>query len=326
MNKFDKIADKSIKNGRISDADIRHILESDVDDLFPLLDSTYKVRHRYCGNKVRIHILNNVQSGGCTEDCRYCAQSGRSPAKKSVYPMRSESEIVRAAEKAEKAGAYRYCMVFSGRDLGSKRIEHICSIAARLKKRFGMELCVSAGFINEVEAERLKAAGVDRYNHNINTSRMNYPRICSSHEFQQRVNTIKNARSAGLDICSGVIIGMGESFKDLLNIVLELRKVKVDSIPVNFFIPSEGHRIKKAQKLTPEYCLKILCMFRLAFPRAEIRIAAGREYHLKSMQALSLCAVNSLFANGYLTIGGESAGQTKKMITDAGFEVESIEC
>jgi len=158
------------------------------------------------------------------------------------------------------------------------------------------------------------AAGVDRYNHNLNTSNNYYGEICSTHEYQERVRTIKTAKDKGLDICSGVILGMGETLDDIIQMISELKAVEVDSVPVNFFVPLEGHRISNYHKPTPHYCLKVLSVFHLALPQAEIRAAAGREYHLRSLQALGLYAVNSIFAQGYLTTGGDTLEATKKMI------------
>ncbi|OHD64107.1 MAG: biotin synthase BioB [Spirochaetes bacterium GWF1_41_5] len=307
----------------LSETKIRNLL-SERTPFLQLMQKAFILRQKYFGRKVRIHILDNVQSGSCSEDCRYCRQS-RWQKKATVYPMKSEKIILAEAAQAYRDGAFRHCMVFSGRDAGENRILKICRILKKIKKKYAMKLCVSAGFLTKEQAVSLKKAGADRYNHNINTSHNKYSDICSSHDYQMRVATINNARAAGLSVCSGVIIGMGETVRDLAQILHDLSSVRPDSIPVNFFIPFAGHRIKNPQKLTPEYCLRILCIFRLAFPDTEIRIAGGREIHLGSLQALSLFAANSLFARGYLTIGGESMEETRKMIKDAGFTAETAD-
>lgn len=324
-NKYDELVEKSLTTGTIDKDDIDWILNSKEVELLPLLNAVYKVRFKYHGKKVKIHIINNVQSGGCTEDCKYCAQSKNASQKSKVYPMKNEKEILEEAKKAFESDAYRYCMVFSGRDLGENRIEKICDVVGKIKNHFKMEVCVSAGFLNNNDAEKLKKAGVNRYNHNINTSQEHYTEICTSHEFKKRVQTIKTAKNAGLDICSGVIIGMGEKEDDIYSIVKTFYDVDANSIPINFFIPIEGHKIKNPKQLTPEYCLKVLSIFRLALPKSEIRAAGGREYHLRSLQAFALFIVDSVFSKGYLTIGGESVDETKKMIIDSGFKIDKIE-
>ena len=319
---YQALTRKSLQLGGISTDDVRWVLTSDTAELLPLLQAAYEVRSAYFANKVRIHILNNVQSGGCTEDCKYCAQSGHADTPGPVYPMQSEAEILAAARQAYEAGAFRHCMVFAGRNLGQSRIERICAVVEKIKARYPMQICVSAGFLSAREAEKLAAAGVNRYNHNLNTSSRFYDRICTSHDYRQRVATIATARQSGLEICSGVIIGMGESVEDIIQMTAELNAVQADSIPVNFFIPVPGHRLANPQALIPHDCLKVLVVFRLTNPKAEIRAAAGREHHLRSLQALSLYAANSIFAQGYLTTGGDDIDQVRQMILDAGFEIE----
>ncbi len=324
-NRYTELVEKSLSTGGIDPEDIKWILTETEVELLPLLQAAYQVRYKYFGNKVKIHILNNVQSGGCSEDCKYCAQSGKSKGEIDIYPMKKDEEIIEEAGKAHEAGAFRHCMVFSGRDLGKNRIDKIAEVVKKIKALYPMEICVSAGFIEDVDAQKLVKAGVNRYNHNLNTSSSHYSSICTSHDFQKRVNTIQTARQNGLDICSGVIIGMGETVEDIIQMTKELKGVNANSIPVNFFIPVKGHRLSEFQALTPHYCLKVLCMFRLALPMAEIRSSAGREYHLRSLQPFCLYAANSLFAQGYLTTGGDHIDTIKQMIEDSGFAVERIE-
>lgn len=325
MNKsYQDLVEKSLSTGGIGDDDILRILTAEKSDLLPLLHAAYQVKYKYFGDEIKIHILNNVQSGNCSEDCKYCAQSGKSEGDAEIYPMKSEEEIISEADFAYKSGAARYCMVFSGRDLGKNRISTICSVVEKIKQKYPMDICVSAGFLTPEDADSLVAAGVNRYNHNINTSDSFYNSICTSHDYSKRLNTITTAKERGLEICSGIIIGMGETPEDICRMMSQLKEVGASSVPVNFFIPIGGHRLEKVPELTPEYCLKVLAAFRLALPAAEIRCAAGREYHLRSMQALSLFPVNSLFAKGYLTTGGDSVEQTKKLIADAGFTISCI--
>lgn len=296
------------------------------DDQVPLTDilaAAFRIRSRYFGKEVTLHILNNVQNGACPEDCRYCAQSAGSSAAIAEYPMKSDHEILLEAEQAYKSGACRYCMVFSGSGPAPERIEHLCHLVREIKKRFTIEVCVSPGQIDYQQAARLRAAGLDRLNHNLNTSLRNYANICTTHTFTDRLETLRAARAADLAVCSGLIVGMGETAEDLVDIALTFRTLGVHSIPVNFLIPVSGLDIPGARPLTPEYCLRVLCMFRFLNPKTEIRMAAGRELHLRSLQVMGLFAANSLFLSGYLNVGGHPDVETLQMIRDAGFDIRS---
>jgi biotin synthase len=296
------------------------------DDQVPLTDilaAAFRIRSRFFGKEVTLHILNNVQNGVCPEDCRYCAQSAGSSAAIEEYPMKPDNEILMEAERAYKNGACRYCMVFSGSGPEPDRIEHLCSLVREIKQRFSIEVCVSPGRIDYQQALRLRAAGLDRLNHNLNTSLQNYANICTTHTFTDRLETLRAARAADLAVCSGLIVGMGETAEDLVDIALTFRTLGVHSIPVNFLIPVSGQDIPGARPLTPEYCLRVLCMFRFLNPRTEIRMAAGRELHLRSLQVMGLFAANSLFLSGYLNVSGHPDVETLQMIRDAGFDIRS---
>jgi len=321
---YKSLENDSLKNNVISKKVCRAILRSRKIDLFLLLRAAFNVRQKYWGRDVTIHIINNVQNGQCSEDCHYCAQSKFSKAPIKTYPIKSDLEIFAEARQAYASGAFRYCMVFSGREQGRKRIERLTGIIGTIKKRYNIEVCVSPGFVDEDEARILKKAGLDRLNHNINTSKRYYNAICQTHTFDKRLQTLKAAQRVGLDVCSGVIVGMGESIDDVIDAALILRTFKnVKSIPVNFFLPIKGTRVHNAIPLSPEYCLRVLCLYRFLNPKAEIRMAAGREYHLRDMQALGLYPANSLFMDGYLNVKGTSRYKTLQMIKDAGFSIKS---
>lgn len=324
MTRYRDLISKSLSAKPIDRDDLGFILKNGGSELLPLLDAAFQVRKKYFGKKVKLHILNNVQSGNCAEDCRYCAQSKSSGEGPEInpYPMKSQHQILEEARKAHLSGAFRHCLVFSGSKAGDKKVDKVCEIVKKIKALYPMEVCVSMGFLNDQGARMLREAGVNRYNHNLNSPHSNYGKICSTHSYETRLATLEHARANNLEICSGVIIGLGESSGDLLSLIEDLKKFEVKSVPINFFIPIPGHRVENPEGLTPEYCLRTLCLFRFALPETEIRIAGGREYHLRSMQAFSLYAVDSLFARGYLTTGGDSVEATRKMILDAGFELE----
>ncbi len=300
-------------------------LLSDEIPLLPLVQAAGVVRRHFHGLRVQVHQLNNVQSGACPEDCGYCGQSRDSTAPIQPYRLKPREEIIAEAQTARDNGAYRYCMVLSGRGPSDADIEHMAECIREVKAQFGLETCLSAGLMSDDQVRRLKEAGLDRINHNLNTSRRHYPEICSTHTYQDRIDTLSAARRAGLSLCSGLIVGMGESHADLLDVAFELRSLRAESIPVNFLVPIEGNPVTDAgldgRPLTPQRVLRVLCLFRFANPTAEVRIGAGREGHLRSLQALALEPANSLFVNGYLLTRGSDTFETIRMIVDAGFEV-----
>lgn len=292
-------------------------------EILPLLAAAFEVRKHYHGRTVTVHVINNVSNGLCSEDCNYCPQSKSSSAEIAAYTEKTSTEIITEAQQAYEAGAYRYCMVYAGRRPSLQRTERIANLVRTIKEKFPMQVCVSAGIMDENSTRILKEAGLDRLNHNLNTSSSQYPKICSTHTFADRLNTLKAARRVGLEVCSGIIAGMGETAGEILELALMLGELEAKSIPVNFLLPIVGNKLASTRELTPEYCLKILCLFRFINPQAEIRTAAGREYHLRSMEVMSLYPANSLFMEGYLNTMGKNRRDTLQMIIDAGFIIKS---
>lgn len=298
-----------------------------LDASFPLealLAAAEKPRRQYFGNRVRLHILNNIKNGHCAEDCGYCAQRRGAPEDVPAYTTKPEEEILAEARRAFESGAFRYCLVQSGRGPGPNTVRNLARIIKRIKTEYQLEVCLSAGLLEDsASADLLAEAGLDRYNHNLNTSEEHYGEICSTHTFADRVSTLRSMAGAGVELCSGVIVGMGEAPRDLAAAALQLRELGVASIPVNFFLPVPGHAIANVGALTPEFCLRVLAVFRLVNPGAEIRMAAGREFHLGDLQPQALRVANSLFVSGYLNVRGSDAAATIGMIEQAGFAIEN---
>ena len=315
------LARRSLDGPALTRAELLQILGPEI-PLLPLLHEARVVRERFFGNRVQVHVLNNAQNARCPEDCGYCSQSAVTNAPLRPYPWKPKAELVAEAKRAHACGAFRYCMVASGRGPTDRQIDFLVDVVETIKAEVPVNVCVSVGLLDEAKARRLKAAGVDRLNHNLNTSERHYPEICSTHTYADRMATLRAARAAGLEQCSGLIAGMGESDADLVEVAEELRGLEVPSIPVNFLIPIAGNPVQSDGSLTPERALRILAMMRLANPRAEVRVAGGREGHLRSLEALALWPANSLFVDGYLTTKGEAALATYRMIRDAGFVVE----
>jgi biotin synthase len=298
------------------------VLNASDERLPELLNAAFRVRHHYFGKRVQIHVLMNAKSGLCPEDCHYCSQSSISKAPIDKYPLLPRERLLEGAFKAKEAGAVRYCMVNSGKGPTQREIEEMAEVVQEIKSHVPINICCSLGIMNEAKARILKEAGVERVNHNLNTSRRYYPKICATHTYEDRVETVKNVRSAGLSPCCGGIIGMGETDEDIMEMALALRDMDVDSIPINFLHPIPGTPLEGASRLTPQRCLKVLCFFRFINPSKEIRVAGGREINLRSLQPMSLYPANSIFVNGYLTTPGQRATEAHRMIEDLGFEIE----
>jgi biotin synthase len=319
---YEALARRALSDEPPGEDEARRILDGEGFALLPLLHAAFVPRERWFGRRVMVHVLNNVQNGLCPEDCGYCSQSRDSRAPIRKYPMKSEEEILAEAERAARAGASRYCMVLSGRGPTLAGARRLAELVRRVKERHPIEVCLSVGILGDEHARILAEAGLDRLNHNLNTSERHYGQICSTHDYRDRVQTLAAAKKCGIEPCSGLIVGMGEESRDVVEVAFRLRELEVPSIPVNFLIPIEGNPLGSDGSLTPERCLRALCMMRLVNPRAEIRVAGGREGHLRSLQALALWPANSLFVEGYLTTRGDAVDETYRMIRDAGFEVE----
>lgn len=322
---YTSLRDHALAQGELApETGLRLLTDPEV-ALLPLLQAAFEVRECHFGRGVRVHVLNNAQNGLCPEDCSYCAQSVDSQAAIRKFPMKSDDAILEGARQAHAAGAYRYCVVLSGRGPNPERVRGFARLVQRIKSEVPVEVCLSAGFIDQEMAAVLKAAGLDRYNHNLNTAEERYGLICTTHTYQQRLATLEAARGVGLEVCSGLIIGMGEGASDIVEVALTLRRLRARSIPVNFYVHVPGSKLGEVDQLTPEYCLRVLCLMRLANPDAEVRAAGGREVNLRGLEALALYPANGLFSQGYLNTGGHGADETMTLIRDAGFFVEQVE-
>lgn len=322
-----QFAQKSLLGETLSKEEALALLTDSNVPLLALLQAAYQVRHHYWQNTVSIHILNNAKNGHCPEDCGYCAQAKTSSADIEAYPIKSEAEILEEARQAYEGGAYRYCMVFSGRGPSKKNVEKLSGLIKKIKETYPIQVCLSPGLIDESDAQALKEAGLDRFNHNLNSSESFYPSICSTHTYQDRLNTLQSVKKAGISMCSGMIVGLGETPADVVDVLLTLRELESPSIPINFYMPIEGTELEAKgdpfKALSPEYCLRVLSLARFLNPKAEIRAAAGREMHLRSMQVMALYPANSIFMEGYLNTKGNEADQTLQMIKDAGFSIKT---
>jgi biotin synthase len=316
------LADKAIAGNILLRDEALAVLRTPDQQMLDLLSATYQVRERFCGRQVHLHMLINAKSGICAEDCHYCSQSSISTAAIKRYPLVSLQTLLEGARKAKEARSRRYCIVISTRGANNREIDFLTKAVRRIKEEVDIAICCSLGLLTEEKAQALYDAGVEQLNHNLNTSERYYPEICTTHTYQDRLNTLQVARKAGLKLCTGAIFGQGESEEDIIDVLFALRELDPQSIPINFLLPIEGTPFSHHHSMRPYDCLRILCLTRLLNPKQEIRVAAGREAHLRSLQPLALYAANSVFVSGYLTEPGQAYQETWQMLDDLGFEIQ----
>lgn len=326
MDLLKTLVDKGLRRELPSRAEALAVLATSDDDILDVVAAASKVRTRWFGRRVKLNYLVNLKSGLCPEDCSYCSQRLGSKAEILKYTWLKPEQAAEAARAGVAGGAKRVCVVASGRGPTDRDIDRVSETIEAIKtENEGVEVCACLGLLTDGQAGRLREAGADAYNHNLNTSENTYGDICTTHDFADRVNTVQQAQAAGLSACSGLIAGMGETDEDLVDVVFALRALDPDSVPVNFLIPFEGTPLGAEWNLTPQRALRILAMVRFVCPDVEVRLAGGREVHLRSMQPLALHLANSIFLGDYLTSEGQAGQADLAMIADAGFTVEGTD-
>ncbi|MCP4652189.1 MAG: biotin synthase BioB [Candidatus Omnitrophica bacterium] len=282
-----------------------------------LVAKANKVRKEFLGNKLELCSILNAKSGMCREDCKFCAQSAKNATKVPTYPLKKREEIIAAAKNAKAIGAEKFGIVTSGNRLTSKEIDTLSEVISKIKNEIGITVCASLGALKAEEFKILTRAGLSRYHHNIETSERFYPNIVTTHNFQERINTISAAKKAGLQVCSGGIIGMGESFQDRIDMACLLRDLEVDSVPLNILVPIKGTCFGDQKTISCVDVIKTICIFRIILQDKVIKIAAGRETALKDFQALGFMAgANGMLIGGYLTIKGREIDADYKLIEE----------
>jgi biotin synthase len=315
------LADRVMAGEVLSADEALDVLNCPDEELLELLAAVYRVRRHWFGSQVQLYFLMNAKSGLCPEDCAYCSQSKISEAEIPRYNLLSREKLLEGARLAAERNARTYCIVISARGPNEREMRAVTTIVPEIKQRYNLKICACLGLLTPEQARALKACGVDRVNHNLNTSESFYGEICTTHTFADRLATLHAVRDAGIELCSGGIIGMGERLRDVVDMAFALRDMNVESIPINFLNPIDGTPLAGCWDLNPRYCLKVLAMVRLVNPKSELRIAGGREMHLGSLQALGLYAANSIFVGDYLTTKGQAPDADFQMIRDLGFEV-----
>lgn len=322
---FESLADRVLAGEPIGKAEARAVLDTPDAQVPALLAAVGRVRAAHFGRDVHLHVLQNAKKATCPEDCGFCSQSTRHNSQIERTPMMSVEQLLAGAREAHAIGAKRYCMVTATRGPTGKEAATIAEATRRIKSELpGLDICASLGFLDEAKARLLAESGVNRFNHNLETSERHYATLVSTHTWRDRVATVQTAKDAGMEACCGGIIGLGEDRDDRVELAFALRDLRVDSVPVNFLDPRPGTPMAGTERPSPDDCLRALAMFRLVHPDVDVRVAGGREVALGDRQGEALIVANSLFANGYLTTGGQGYAADVDLIEGAGFRVAVI--
>lgn len=316
------LAKKSLNGECLTIEEGLAVLEASDDEVLPLMQAAFQVRQYFYGKKVKLNMIINAKSGFCPEDCGYCSQSVVSTAPIQKYSLLDKETLLAGAREAMERKAGTYCIVASGKGPTNKDLDQVVDAVKEIRETMPLKICACLGILKDGQAERLAEAGVHRYNHNLNTSKANYPSITTTHTYDQRIETVEKVKAYGMSPCSGVIIGMGESNHEIVEMAMALRELDADSIPINFLNAIPGTPLEGAGRTPAMKALKVLALFRFICPSKEIRVAGGREINLRTLQPLSLYAANSLFVGDYLTTAGQEISNDHQMIEDLGFEIE----
>jgi biotin synthase len=324
MCNWQELAQKSLAGELLSVEEGLKVLDCEDTELLPLLNAAFLVRNHFYGKKVKLNMIINAKSGLCPEDCGYCSQSIVSNAPVSKYALLDKDTLLAGAREALARKAGTYCIVASGKGPSERELEGVIDAVKEIRATMPLKICACLGILKQGQAERLAEAGVHRYNHNLNTSKNNYSSITTTHTYDQRVQTVEAAKAGGMSPCSGVIIGLGEDKRDIVEMAYALRRLDADSIPVNFLHAIPGTPLEGRERTPAIKALKVLALLRFICPSKEIRVAGGRELSLRYLQPLALYAANSIFVGDYLTTSGQDITMDHEMIQDLGFEIEEI--
>jgi biotin synthase len=319
---WDVLADRVLAGEHVAREEALAVLRAPDEEVLSLLAAAFRVRRAHFGLSVKLNMIVNAKSGICPEDCGYCSQSIVSTAQIPKYSLLQADVLVAGAREAWARKARTYCIVASGRGPSGRELREVTAAVRQIKQELPMKICACLGLLTAEQARELSDAGVDRYNHNLNTAASHHARITTTHTYDDRVATLEFVKQAGISPCAGFIAGMGESDEQIVDVACALRELDADSIPVNFLNAIPGTPLEGRNELDPRRCLKILALMRLMCPTKEIRVAGGREVNLRSLQPLAMYAANSIFVGDYLTTPGQAAESDWTMLDDLGFEIE----
>ena len=313
--------EKIFDNQPISEADAKKLLNIPKSDLKTLSDSANMITRKFQGNEVDVEQLSNIKKNYCSEDCSFCGQSSFFNTNVEDYQLLPKEEVVKQAKKAFEEGAQSYCLVAAWREPSESDFQKVCEIISEIKNQVGISIECSLGFLTKEQANQLKKLGVKRYNHNLETARSKFPEICTTHSYQDRLDTLKIARDAGLELCTGGIIGMGETREQRLELILELARIIPEEVTLNLLVPVPGTPMELQTALPVDEIVRTFAVIRFLLPKSIIKISGGREVNLEDDgEELLLSGANGIISAGYLTLGGNEMKKDLKMIKKINLE------
>lgn len=316
------LTQKVMEGGQITGREARVLYDQPLEELCRSAD---RIRKHFCADRFDICTIINGKSGCCSENCRFCAQSIHNHTGAAEYGLLSEEEILARAVRDWKQGIQRFSIVTSGKRLPEEDMEKLCEVIRKIRGKTGLSVCVSFGLLEEEQFRKLKEAGVERVHNNLETSRRNFPNVCTTHSFDDKVKAIHAARKAGLSVCSGGIMGMGETVEDRIEMALTLRQLGIRSVPVNMLNPIPGTPLEKNPRLSGEEMRRIVAVYRFLLPEAAIRLAGGRGLLADKGRSCFWSGANAAISGDMLTTAGITVEKDMEMLKELGYEVKSCD-
>lgn len=319
MTELKQLTEKVLNGEEITKAEALFLYEQ---PLMDLCESADQIRQKFCGEQFDICTIINGKSGRCSENCKFCAQSAHNHTGAAEYPLLPAKEILEQAKINYEQGVLRYSIVTSGKRLSDKEVDKMCETVRRIKNEVGISVCVSFGLLNEEQFRKLKEAGVSRVHNNLETSERNFPNICTTHAFADKVQAIRAAQAAGLSVCSGGIMGLGETVEDRIDMALTLRELGIKSVPVNMLNPIPGTPFEHNRRLTQDDMRRIVAVYRFLLPDASIRLAGGRGLLEDKGKSCFVSGANAAISGDMLTTSGITTKTDMEMLNELGYEVK----
>lgn len=319
MQSINWFTDKVLQGEQITESEAMYLYEQPLDELCQSAD---KIRRHFCSNRFDICTIINGKSGRCSENCKFCAQSAHHHTGVTEYALLSEQEIIAQAQKNHEQGVLRYSIVTSGKRLSEQKVDEMCRVVASIKRKVGISVCVSFGLLEEAQFRKLKEAGVTRVHNNLETSRRYFPQICTTHTFDDKIRAIRAAQAAGLSVCSGGIMGLGETIQDRIDMAMSLRDLGIKSVPINMLNPIPGTPFAHNPKLSQTDMQRIVAIYRFVLPDASIRLAGGRGLLADKGKSCFLSGANAAISGDMLTTSGITTQTDIKLLNELGFEVK----
>ncbi|EOT28616.1 biotin synthase [Eubacterium sp. 14-2] len=320
-NRLEMLKEKVLNGYQIYKKEALFLAEQPLEELCKAAD---EIRRAFCGNAFDLCTIINGKSGKCSENCKYCAQSSFYQTHVESYPLLGTEELVQQAEYNSQRGVPRYSIVTSGKKLNSEEVEQVCESIRQIKKSVNISVCVSFGLLEEEDFRKIKEAGAERVHNNLETSEVYFPKVCTTHTWQDKIRALKNARAAGMSVCSGGIMGLGETMEDRIDLALTLQNLGVNSVPINMLNPIPGTPYEKNPKLTEEDMRRIIAVFRFILPKSFIRLAGGRGLMEDQGRNCFRSGANAAITGDMLTTAGITIRRDMEMLKELGYQVVKV--